>query len=90
MCGQHFTVAAGICKKVLQTHPFTLQPSKSSLDDVLETVNGVTGQPHPLTATAQVLAVRSLHVYVPLLLLTDAARLRAALRKQEIKNKKNA
>lgn len=53
----------------------------SGLDDVLETVNGVTGQPHPLTATAQVLAVRPLHVYVPLLLLTGAASLRATLKK---------
>lgn len=48
-------------------------------DYVFEAVGGVTGQPHPLAATTQVLTVRLLHVNVPLLLLTDAAGLRATL-----------
>lgn len=51
-----------------------------SSDDVLEAVGGVAGQPHALAATTQVLAVRPLHVDVPLLPLTAAASLRAALR----------
>lgn len=49
-------------------------------DDVFEAVGGVAGQPHALAATTQVLAVRPLHVDVPLLLLAAAAGLRAALR----------
>lgn len=53
-----------------------------SSDDVFEAVGGVTRQPHALAAAAEVLAVRPLHVDVPLLLLTAAARLRAALRRE--------
>lgn len=48
-------------------------------DDVFEAVGGVAGQPHTLTATAQVLTVRPLHVDVSLLLLTAAASLRTSL-----------
>lgn len=50
-----------------------------SSDNVFEAVGGVTGQPHALAATAQILAVRPLHVDVPLLPLAVAAGLRAAL-----------
>lgn len=48
-------------------------------DDVFEAVGGVAGQSHASAATAQVLAVRPLHVDVPLLLLTAAASLRTTL-----------
>lgn len=53
---------------------------QGSSDDVFEAVGGVTGQPHSLATTTQVLAVRPPHVDVSLLLLTSAASLRAALR----------
>lgn len=46
---------------------------------VLEAVGGVTGQHHASAATAQVLAVRPLHVDVPLLLLAAAASLQTTL-----------
>lgn len=49
-------------------------------DDVFEAVGGVAGQSHASAATAQVLAVRPLHVDVPLLLLAAAASLRTTLR----------
>lgn len=48
-------------------------------DDVFKAVGGVAGQPHAFTAAAQVLTVGPLHVDVPLLLLADAASLRATL-----------
>lgn len=51
-----------------------------SSDNVFEAVGGVTGQPHALAATTQILAVRPLHVNVPLLLFAAAAGLRAALK----------
>lgn len=51
-----------------------------SSDYVFEAVGGVTGQSRALAATTQVLAVRLLHVNVPLLYLTAAASLRATLR----------
>ena len=60
------------------------RPERNTLgssDNVLEAVGGVTGQPHALAATTQVLTVRPLHVNVPLLLLTGAASLRATLRR---------
>lgn len=53
---------------------------RDSSDYVFEAVGGITGQPHALAATTQVLAVRPLHVNVPQLLLTAAASLRATLR----------
>ena len=49
-------------------------------DDVFEAIGSVTGQPHSFTAATQVLAVRPLHVNVPLLLLTAAASLGATLK----------
>lgn len=55
-------------------------PPRSCSDYVFEAVGGITGQRHAFAATAQVLAVRSLHVNVPLLLLAAAASLRATLR----------
>lgn len=60
-------------------------PQARSSDDVFEAVGGVAGQPHPFAAAAQVLAVRPLHVDVPLLLLADATSLRAALQTQMCK-----
>lgn len=48
-------------------------------DDVFEAVGGVAGQRGVSAATAQVLAVRPLHVDVPLLLLAAAASLGATL-----------
>lgn len=48
-------------------------------DYVFEAVGGVTGQRHASATTAQVLAVRPLHVDVPLLLLTAAASLQTTL-----------
>lgn len=50
-----------------------------SSDDVFEAVGGIAGQRHASAAAAQVLAVRPLHVDVPLLLLADAASLRTTL-----------
>lgn len=48
-------------------------------DDVFEAVGGVAGQRGASAATAQVLAVRPLHVDVPLLLLAAATSLGATL-----------
>lgn len=68
----------------------TPDQSDQSSDDVFEAVGGVAGQPHALAATTQVLAVRPLHVNVPLLLLTAAAGLRAALRQSEWKKQEKS
>lgn len=48
-------------------------------DDVFEAVGGVAGQRRASAPAAQVLAVRPLHVDVPLLLLAAAASLRTTL-----------
>lgn len=56
-----------------------LEASSHSSDDVFEAVGGVAGQRHASAAAAQVLAVRPLHVDVPLLLLAAAASLRTTL-----------
>lgn len=53
--------------------------ARGGSDDVFEAVGGIAGQGHASAATAQVLAVRPLHVDVPLLLLADAASLRTTL-----------
>lgn len=53
--------------------------SSSSSHDVLEAVGGVTGQPGPLAAAAQVLTVRPLHVDASLLALAAARGLQAFL-----------
>lgn len=52
---------------------------QGSSDNVFEAVGGITGQLRALATTTQVLAVRPLHVNVPLLLLAAAASLRATL-----------
>ena len=88
-CNSVIESQPGIISMVFKNTPTARQEGRSgcrrrrhrhpSSDDVLEAVGGVAGQPRPLAAAAQVLAVRPLHVDVPLLPLAAARGLQASL-----------